>query len=241
METTLHRQLKQLYLRRGAKAEVPVDRYRIDVVCAGELIEIQHGSLAAIRDKVRALLATHRVRVVKPLVVRKQLVYVAKEGGCVVRRRLSPKRGGPLDLFDELVYFTRVFPHPNLTLETALVEVEECRREGRERRGRGRRRRRKNWRVVDQHLVKMGEVRRFRVAADLLSFVPPTICRPFHTAHLAQALDAPLWMAQRIAYCLRQTGAVREVGRLRNFRLYDVAEESYWARPRQKQSLGKAG
>ena len=239
METSLHRDLKKHYTRRGARIEVPVDRYRIDVVCAGELIEIQHGSLAAIRDKVRALLATHRVRVVKPLVVRKQLVYVAQEGGRVVRRRLSPKRGGPLDLFDELVYFTRVFPHPNLTLETALVEIEECRCEVRERRGR--RRRRKNWRVVDQHLLRLGEVHRFRVAADLLSFVPPTICRPFHTAHLAQALGIPLWTAQRIAYCLRQTGAVREVGRLRNFRLYDVAEESYCARPRQKQSLAKAG
>ena len=28
-----------------------------------------------------------------------------------------------LSLFDELVYFTRVFPHENLTLETPLVEV----------------------------------------------------------------------------------------------------------------------
>ncbi len=239
METSLHRQLKQHYLRRGARAEVPVDRYRIDVVCAGELIEIQHASLAAIRDKVRRLLAKHRVRVVKPIVVRKQLVYVAKKGGRVLRRRLSPKRGSLLDLFDELVYFTRVFPHPNLTLEALLVETEEWRCERRERRAR--RRRRKNWRGVDQHLVKMGEAHRFRVAGDLLQVVPRTICRPFHTAHLAQALGVPLWSAQRIAYCLRQTGAVHEVGRLRNFRLYDVAAEQDWFRHAKKRPLSKAG
>ena len=39
-----------------------------------QLIEIQHGSLAAIRDKIRKLVENHRVLVVKPIVRQKLLV-----------------------------------------------------------------------------------------------------------------------------------------------------------------------
>ncbi len=41
--------LKEVYAGQGARLEAPLGDYRIDVVCDGELIEIQHGSLGAIR------------------------------------------------------------------------------------------------------------------------------------------------------------------------------------------------
>ena len=43
-------------------------------------------------------------------------------------------RGTFVDLFDELVHFTRVFPHPRLALEVVLVEIEEWRYPGHGRR-----------------------------------------------------------------------------------------------------------
>ncbi len=134
METSLHRQLKDHYAESGAEQEVKLGPYRIDVVNSDVLVEIQHGSLASIRDKVARLLKQHRVLVVKPIVARKRIVRLQNAGGRVVSRRWSPKRGKPLDLFDELVYFTRVFPHANLTLEVPLVEVEERRFPGHGRR-----------------------------------------------------------------------------------------------------------
>src|SRR4029453_11751276 len=52
-ETSLHRELKAMYAGNGsaARREVRWGNYRIDVVTADELVEIQHGSLAAIRGK----------------------------------------------------------------------------------------------------------------------------------------------------------------------------------------------
>ena len=123
METSLHRELKSRYAGRGARLEVPVGRYRVDVVTAGRLVEIQHGPLAAIRDKVRKLLEAHRVLVVKPIVVRKLLVKRPAKGAEATARRLSPKRGRLLDLFDDLVHFTGVFPHRRLTLEVPNTSV----------------------------------------------------------------------------------------------------------------------
>jgi hypothetical protein len=219
METSLHQQLKQVYAPAGARLEVPLGRYRIDVVRCGELIEIQHGSLAAIRDKVGRLLKDHRVRVVKPIVARKHLVKRAAKGRRIVDRRLSPKRGSVLDLFDDLVYFTRVFPHPNLRLEVPLVEIEEWRYPGH---GRRRRRRHNDHQVEDQKLLSVGKVYRFHRAGDLLRLLPKSLPKPFHTGHLADALRVDRWVAQRIAYCLRNVGAAVQTGKQGNALLYQL-------------------
>lgn len=217
METSLHRQLKAHYAAKAGQQEVVCGDYRIDAVRRGQLIEIQHGSLAAIRNKIARLLEDNRVKVVKPIVAKKYLVKLDKKGGEVVGRRLSPKRGTLLDLFDELVYFTRVFPHPRLILEVALVEVEELRYPGH---GKRRRRRERDFQIEDQRLVELLDVHRFRTLADLRRLLPKTLPQPFHTQHIAEGLDVPRWIAQRIAYCLRETGAIRLVGKQGNALLY---------------------
>lgn len=218
METTLHRQLKAQYAPSEAETEVRVGNYRIDAVAGRELVEIQHASLASIRDKIRDLLnQRHRVRVVKPLVRRKTLIRLAKRQGEPLGQRLSPKRGRLLDLFADLVYFTRVFPHSLLTLEVVLVDVQEWRYPGH---GRRRRRRERDFVVQDQSLVEVVESHQFRRAADLFALIPDGLPNPFHTGHLAESLAAPRGIAQQVAYCLRETGAIAQVGKQGNAILY---------------------
>ncbi len=220
VETSLHRDLKRLYAGDDARTEVRLDGYRIDAVRDGQLIEIQHGSLSAIRDKVRRLLRRHRVLVVKPIVARKLLVKQKGADGPEISRRKSPKRGRLLDIFEELVYFTRVFPHPRLTLEVVLVDIEERRYPGH-----GRRRR---WRsgdhvVGDQTLLSVGDGIRLTRAADLLRLVPAKLPTPFHSAHIAEQLGVNRDVAQRIVYCLREMKAVRQVGKQGNTLIYRLA------------------
>lgn len=217
METSLHRQLKEVYADGQAQLEAPLGKYRIDVRCGDELVEIQHGSLAAIRDKIRELVPSHRVLLVKPLIVRKTIVKRAKRGGEVISRRQSPKQGGIVDLFHELVYFTRVFPHPNLVLEVPLVEVEEWRYPGH---GRRRRWRKDDFQIEDQFLGEIHRIHRFRTAADLVALVPGSLPSPFDTGHLAAAMNVPRWIAQRIAYCFREIGAAEGIGKSGNTRQY---------------------
>ena len=44
--------------------------------------------------------------------------------------------------------------------------------------------------------------------------------KPFSTIDLAQRLGRPVWFAQRVAYCLRKTGAARVVGKTGNRLVY---------------------
>jgi hypothetical protein len=206
------------YAAQGAQLEQRVGRYRIDVVQPGQLVEIQLAPLAAIRDKIAALVKEHRVLVVKPIVVHKHLVKRRRAGGRVVSRRRSPKQGTLLDVFEELVHFTRIFPHRRLTLEVLLVEIEEWRFPGH---GRRRWRRDNDYQVEDQQLVEVLGAHVFRTAADLCRLLPPALPQPFHTGHLAEKLDVARWIAQRMAYCLRETGAIQTVGKQRGAWLYE--------------------
>ena len=217
METSLHRQLKALYAPDESQTEVPCEGYRIDAVNRGRLIEIQHGSLGAIRDKIANLLENYRVTVVKPIVAVKHLVKLHERGGKILNRRRSPKRGQLLDVFDDLVYFTRVFPHRRLTLEVVLVEMEELRFPGH---GRRRRRRANDFQVEDQRLVEVVDTHRLKTLADLRRMLPGGLPSQFHTGHLAERLAVRRHIAQRMAYCLRETGAIHVIGKQGNAMLY---------------------
>ena len=218
METSLHRDLKSRYAHGNARFEVPLDSFRIDAISGGRLVEIQHGSLAAIRDKVRILLENHRVVVVKPIVVRKQLIKQASKDGPVVSRRQSPKCGSILDLFEDLVHFTGVFPHPRLTLEVPLVDIEEWRHPGH---GRRRRWRADDHQVEDQKLL--ATIAPIAYAAnDLLRLIACPLPQPFHTGHLAESLHVRRWVHRgspivfrRRALCATQES--RETPRLYRF------------------------
>lgn len=226
METTLHRQLKEHFAGPSARLEVRVDGYRIDVVEGGRLTEIQFSGLAAIRDKVRALLAAgHVVDVVKPIVARKLLVGLKRKGGPVVTRRWSPRRGNQLDVFGELLHFATVFPHPRLRLLTPLVDVEEIRFPGH---GKRRRWRASDFVVADCRLLAALECHVYCSAADLSGLLP-ALPAVFDTAELATGLGVPRWRAQQIAWVLKKTGAAEPVSRDRRglrYRLVQAASEA---------------
>ena len=225
METSLHRQLKALYAPEAERQEIVLDGYRIDAVDEGELIEIQQGSLGAIRAKVKRLLERHRVRVVKPLAARTLLIRRDRKTGKDISRRYSPRHDSFATLFLDFVHFGDVFPHPRLTLEVVLVEQEEIRVPVRRRWFRA-----KDYRTQDRRLIAIQDRRILRTTADLLALLP---CAPWHittdglftTADLSTACGVQRWLAQKMAYCLRKVGVFVLEGKRGNSWLYRVDVE----------------
>ena len=211
METTLHRQLKEHFAGPKAELEVKLGRYRIDIVDGKRLIEVQHSGLSSIRDKTKDLLRKHPVEVIKPLVARKKLIKLDGKDGNIISNRWSPKRCTRLDVFNELIFFTSVFPHRRLTLRIPLIEIEESRYPHKRRN-----RRRGQFKVQDQSLLKVIGEDTYQTRADLRGLLPADLPKIFGTGEIAESMEIERWFAQRIAYCLRKTGTVKIVGKKGN-------------------------
>lgn len=209
-EKPLHASLKQWYAAPGDQLEVPLHGYFVDLVRGDLLIEIQTASFGSIRKKLRALTLTHRVRLVHPIAVERWIVKQPRRGEAGSRRK-SPKRGRLEDVFVELVSFPELLTSANLSLEVLLVQEEEVRRfDGK------RKRRRDGWITHERRLLDVIERRVFHGPADMAALMPPDLPDPFLTSDLAAGLRCPRWLAQKMAYCLRQMGAIIPVGKQGN-------------------------
>jgi hypothetical protein len=218
METSLHRQLKHHFAADSDSIEVTVDGFRIDAIAAdGSLVEIQHSGLGSIRTKVGKLLSLgYCVRVIKPWIGCKWIETFEREGGDMIRRRKSPKKLKPIDIYRELIHFTQVFPHPQLTLEILTVDCIEQRVDCVNKRWK-----RKQYKTLDQHLAKVGESEALTTVDDLWRLLGyPKLPTEFDTQQLADTIGQPRWFAQQIAYTLNRCDATKAVGKRGNAIVY---------------------
>jgi len=103
------------------------------------------------------------------------------------------------------VGLARLFPHPRLSIDVLAVTIDEVRVP---------RRRRPGHAVVDRRLRTVEGTIRLKEAADLWTLLPDGLPEPFTTRDLAETLRRPMPFAQRVAYCLRLSGAARTRGKV---------------------------
>ncbi len=217
-ETHLHASLKHWYARSGDRVECPVDGFVIDLVREDLLIEIQTSGFSSMKRKVTSLIDQgHRVRIVHPIPADKWIVKV-DDDGVVLSRRRSPKHGTFTDVFAELVSFPEALGD-ELEVEVIVTIEEELRRHVP-----GRAWRRKGWVVAERRLLEIVDSQLIKDVADLRSLLPPGLPDTFTTADLAERLGRPRRVAQQMAYCLRKTGVLTEVGRSGNAIEYQLAD-----------------
>ena len=207
-EKSLHAALKQWYARPDDLIEVSVDGFTVDIVRGDLLIEIQTRNLSAIKRKLTTLIERHPVRLVYPVAQDKWIVRLSKNGKTVLGRRKSPKRGTVELVFEELVSFPQLLAHPNFSLQVVLIQQEQVRRYDGTRNWR-----RKGWVTHERRLLQVVGQRLFETPKDMLALIPTTLPEPFTTTDLAGATGQPLWLAQKMAYCLREMGAITVVGK----------------------------
>ena len=217
-ERPLHASLKQWYARPGDQVEVPVDRFVIDLVRDGLLIEIQTRGFSSMKRKVTDLLDLgHDVRIVHPIAIDRWIVKV-DDAGEVLGRRRSPRHGAPTDVFAELVSFPGLIGHPHLGIDLVMTREEEVRTHTP-----GRSWRRNGWSVVERRLLEVTDTIVLSAMEDYARLLPAALPDPFTTADLATALTRPRRSAQQMTYCLRETGLITIVGKTGNAVLYSRA------------------
>ncbi|OPL19266.1 MAG: hypothetical protein AVO35_11855 [Candidatus Aegiribacteria sp. MLS_C] len=215
-EKPLHSSLKEWYSCPGDLLEVPVDGFVVDIVRGTSLIEIQTGGFHSIRSKLRKLLPMHEIRLVHPVPQEKWIVKVPQDGGEPSRRK-SPKKGRVEDLFSEMVSFPDLLLDRNLSVEVLLTREEEILRyDG----ARGWRRR--GWLVEERRLLEVVDSRLFTHPSQWLSLLPEGTAE-FTTEDLAAKLRMRRGLAQKMAYCMRMSDIIVQVGRRGRSNLYSVA------------------
>ncbi len=216
-EKPLHAALKEWIAEPGDRFEVRVGRFVADIVRDALIIEVQTGSTFPLKRKLGTLLKRHAVRLVLPVTQRKTIVTLDEDHN-ELRTSKSPRKGQLLDVFDQLVNLREFLGDANLSIDVLLIHVEEVRRP------RTRRRRWKDWEVHERRLVEVYDRISLHHPGDFLAAIPTALQEPFTTADLARAIGRPRRVAQQMAYCLREMGAIVAMDRkksgiryLRNF------------------------
>jgi len=216
-EQSLHNQLKEWYTEEGVAVEATVDGYVVDVVRDGLLIEVQTGNFSAIKEKLRDLLGSHRVRLVHPVPRIKWVIRLDRSGAPISRRR-SPKRGRVEEVFYELVYIPDICETPGFEVEVVMVDAEEYLIDD----GRGSWRRRR-WSIHDRRLVDVVESRVFTCPKDYVDLLPEGLPREFTARRLAKASGLRITLAQKMVYCLRRMKVLDVSGREGRSNLYKIS------------------
>lgn len=217
-ENSLHAELKKWLAQPGDLFEAKVDGFMIDIVRGDLLIEIQTRNFSMIKRKLARLVESHPVRLVYPIPTTKWIVRQGQDGLPVSRRR-SPRRGRLEHLFVELVRIPQLIAQPNFSLQVVFVQEEEIQVDD----GKG------SWRrggrsIHDRLLLEVLDSVTFYQPDDFRGLLPPTLPEPFTAKELAAALGAPLRLAQRMAYCLRQMGILVTAGKRGQAYLYQEAK-----------------
>lgn len=213
-ESRLHKTLKNLYaMDCNGKTEQPVEGKICDILAHdGSIIEIQTGSLAKLHGKLGVLLPSHRVTVVYPLVVKKTIETVGKDGSLVSRRK-SPKKQGVLDIFRELTSIYSYLLHEHFTLEVLEVSVVEHRIKVAKpmQLANKSRRFKRDWYKEDKSLAEIHATHRFSSAQDYLALLPPSLPESFTVKEAAAILRTG--HAGMMLWVLRKMGLVEAVGK----------------------------
>ena len=225
-ETSLHRQLKFSYAALG-RTEAEVDGFVADGISVdGEFIEVQTGSFGPLKKKAQALAAQGRLRIIYPVIVTKYIEVFDSKGKRLYRRK-SPRRGGPWDLFNALVYAPELPLVRGLTIELVLVDAAEQR----VRDGKGSWRR-KGISIGDRTLLAVHERIRLKKPSDYLRFVPFGAQEPFTSADLREKAGIRREQAQKTLYVLAKLGVIEKTGKQRNALVYQlVSNEKPGKRP----------
>jgi len=214
-ESSLHRTLKYKYTGPGGKTEKKVGEYFADGVRKdGEYIEVQTGSFAPLKKKVKEFAVYGKVRIIHPVAVTKR-IEVYDPGGNLLYKRKSPVHGSEWSLFDALLHAPELPLQKGVSIEILLADITEKR----VRDGKGSWRR-KGVSIKDRELSAWHESIVLKKPADYLRFVPFKKNEEFTASMLAKRAEIDKWTAQKALYVLNKLKVVKKIGKKSREYLY---------------------
>jgi len=214
-ESSLHRSLKFRYSGSGGETETLAGSYVCDGrTSEGELIEVQTGSFGPLKEKVKKLTKTGKLRIIHPIIVQKYIeLYDVK--GRLLHRRKSPRKGSSWDLFKALIYGPELPLLKNLSIELALIDIIEKRIDD----GKGSWRR-KGVSISDHILSAYHNSIVLKSLRDYRQFVPYTKKELFTVRDFGKKAGVNPTLARKVLYTLTKMGIIEQAGKQGRANIY---------------------
>jgi len=219
-ESELHRALKFHYSGYDGVTETVVGGYICDAqTSSGEIIEVQTGSFGPLRQKVKFLVESGKVRIVHPIIVQKYIELYDSEGKFIHRRK-SPRCGSAWDLFNALIYAPELPLLPRLTVELALLDIIEKRIDD----GAGSWRR-KGVSITGRSLDALRQSLILQKPKDYRVFIPFKEKEPFTVRSLSLQAGISVTIARKTVYVLSKMGLIEKAGKQGNAIVYTMTRK----------------
>ncbi|MBQ4095561.1 MAG: hypothetical protein IJC65_03935 [Oscillospiraceae bacterium] len=192
-EKTLHAVLKEYYEPYAENHEVKVGSFVADIVGENGIIEIQTANFGKLIKKLDVFLEYCDVTVVHPIAARKHLIWLDGKTGELVDKRKSPKHLTIYDAADELYVIRYALDNPRFHLRLCLLEVEETRFVGKNKKNR----REGSLRVDRVPIALLDEVE-FDCPDDYKKFIPAGLPEEFTCKDFAKLAKTHTGNARRI-------------------------------------------
>lgn len=215
-EKTVHAVLKRYLVPDEACHEIKCGRYVADILCEGEIMEIQTAGFNRLRSKLEEFLKEKDVTVVYPIPHRKWLIWIDEETGEFSEKRRSPKVGSYYEAFYELYKIKMFLKHPNLHFRLILLDVEEYRLLN----GYSQDKKRGSKRY-DRIPVELVEDKFLNCAEDFMELVPKELCQPFTVKMFQKATKLSPKKAGVAINVLAHLEVIKQVGKEKNAYLYE--------------------
>lgn len=217
-EKTVHSVLKNYFEPFEDSHEQKVGGFVADIVGENGIIEIQTAGFDRLRKKLAAFLEVSDVTVVYPIPLNKWLIPIDPETGRVGRKRKSPKKGSPYDIFPELYKIKPFLPNERLHFCIVMLDVEEYRQPPETtglRRGR-----RKGSTRYDRIPIALCDELHFDKLSDWLYFVPNGLESEYTSHDFAEKARVHTSVAQLVLNILTALGVTERIGKQGRSYLY---------------------
>ncbi|MGL5260172.1 MAG: hypothetical protein ACRC7V_08690 [Lachnospiraceae bacterium] len=218
-EKTVHAILKFYYEPNDDYHEVSIEHMVADIFRDGKIVEIQTRSFDKMRKKLDVFLKDYFVTIVHPIIVKKELIYIDKITGEIIRKRKSPKNETIYHAFLELYKIKSFLKHNHLKFIFVLMEVEEYRLVMNKEQ-----KKRKKSTKLDRIPLAIKEEVTIEDIKDFMQCVPYTLEESFTSSDFAKEAKIPKKLATTVLHILNHMNIVKRVGKLGNSYIYQVVE-----------------
>ncbi len=220
-ERMLHLILKHYLVPDEICHEQKVGRHWADALVGHQIYEIQTRRMDRLRGKLAVMLNDYDVTVVYPIAASKKLSWIDPVGGTMTKPRKSTVKRTIYDIFYELFFIREYLTHPRFHFCALLCEMEEFRALT----GYGKEKKRRAPRTERIPTALVGEAH-FKTPADYACLIPKELGARFTTPELTRMTGMLPRVSWRAIQVLQSLGLIREVGKVRNAKLWERVERS---------------